>query len=328
MFLITIFCFVVGLLHWTTQLSAIVILVRTALVETLDLSLQDRAALANHRIQVPNLIVAWSRFLPVVSDAVVVWRAWVLFTDQRWLLAFPIILLTATTVVTFTFLGYTTQFTRHASSLAAVQPAFIAKLFTARITLSLATNAVATLLIAYKLRNHRRIVKTLGLGKGTSGGQKALLLLIESGAVYCALQVVNVALSLAALPGGRGGRAQIASQVFFAGYTMISAMYPTTIVVLVNTQRSFVDSYSSGGSLKGKTLDFNSDEGTQRATVGHLSFARGDDGGRRPRPVSSIFYTSIKDDVETPREKGEDVPLSEDRDMTPTTPIREVGGFK
>ena len=117
MFLVTIFCFLVGLLHWTTQLSSIVILVRTALVETLDLSLQDRALLANHRVQVPNLIVAWSRFLvrfffsggnsllytqplyfqPVVSDAVVVWRAWVLFTDERWMLAFPILLLTATT---------------------------------------------------------------------------------------------------------------------------------------------------------------------------------------------------------------------------------------
>ena len=206
--------------------------------------------LASHRVQVPNLIVAWSRFLvrffqqdgnspfctqprypqPVVSDAVVVWRAWALFTDERWMLTLPILLLTATTgkapaplrhysvdrstVVTFTFLGYDVRFIRHASSPTAAQPNFLGNLFTARITLSFTTNVVATLLIAYKLsyvndeslmnsllvesgillltcilRKHRRIVKTLGLGKGTSQGQKALLLLIESGAVYCALQV-------------------------------------------------------------------------------------------------------------------------------------------
>lgn len=51
-------------------------------------------------------------------------------------------------------------------------------------------------------------------------------------------------------------------------------MYPTIIVVLVNGQRSFVDTYgmTGGGGVR-------EGEGSRAATIGHLSFA--------PPPASS-----------------------------------------
>ena len=101
-------------------------------------------------------------------------------------------------------------------------------------------------------------------------------------------------------------------------------MYPTTVIVLVNTQRSFVDAYgNSSAVLQSKSLDFKtSDERSRRATVGHLSFARGDGGGHRTHPDSNIFYTSIGDDVEVGSEKGESTPgISEDHHDTATAAI-------
>ena len=75
------------------------------------------------------------------------------------------------------------------------------------ITLSIATNAVTTMMIAYKLwyvalmdpaeltkkgysREHRTIIlKTLGPSRRKSPVQTILILLVESGLVYLAIQV-------------------------------------------------------------------------------------------------------------------------------------------
>ncbi|PIL28082.1 hypothetical protein GSI_09836 [Ganoderma sinense ZZ0214-1] len=66
--------------------------------------------------------------------------------------------------------------------------------------LSLSTNALATLLAACKAwQLRRRLRRYLGMGSRTSQVQKLLLLLIESGAIYCALLAVLLTFQVANL---------------------------------------------------------------------------------------------------------------------------------
>jgi hypothetical protein len=63
-------------------------------------------------------------------------------------------------------------------------------LYTSRVSITFATNFFGTLVIAYQLWKHRQtIVGELGLSRKFTKGQKVLLYLVESGALYCALQV-------------------------------------------------------------------------------------------------------------------------------------------
>lgn len=113
MFSVTVFCFLVATLHWCATVSSFVIIMRSAMVDNIDVPLDVRQGLANAHAQTTNIIVAWTEFLvrwscqlgdisrthpvfklkPVVSDAIVIWRAWVLFTEHRWIMIFPILLL-------------------------------------------------------------------------------------------------------------------------------------------------------------------------------------------------------------------------------------------
>ncbi|KAG6914328.1 hypothetical protein DXG01_000976 [Tephrocybe rancida] len=138
----------------------------------------------------------------------------------------------------------------------------------------MATNVVTTLIITYKLWSHRKfVVENLGNTQRRSQAQKVLDILVESGFVYCALQVVT--LTLDSLPDAprQGTSYAYAVQVFLCSYTVVSAMYPTIIIVLVNTQRSFVDTY--GFSEAEDHGHVQPDSQYRPATMGHLSFAAG-----------------------------------------------------
>jgi hypothetical protein len=227
LFLVTVFCFLVATLHWCANIAAFVIIIRTGLVESLDLSLADKLAYANLRAQKSNIIVLWTELLPVISDAVVVWRAWALFVGQRWIMIGPILMLLATISTTFAYLGFTIQFSDSGSQVSS-NPGYLltVNMFTSKISLSLATNVVATLLIAYKLWTHRTVVvNNLGIHK-PSRSQKVLLYLVESGILYCTLQAINVALNLAPVPGGYDSPATFVSQVIFAFYIIVSVTPP------------------------------------------------------------------------------------------------------
>jgi len=190
---------------------------------------------------------------------------------------FPMLLLLGTYVMTFTSLGMTVQFSDAANSVSHEQRVTTSNVFISRLFLSLATNVVGTLMIAYQLWRHQKvIVSELGLSRRFTRGQKVLLYLVESGALYCALQAVNVGISLTPNDGSIIDRPiKYASQVLFAAYTEISAMYPTIVIVLVNTRRSIAHNF--GLSNAGFNSNFNLTQnipGVCPVTKEHPSFVR------------------------------------------------------
>ncbi|GLB39630.1 hypothetical protein LshimejAT787_0701400 [Lyophyllum shimeji] len=141
----------------------------------------------NMRTFALEMVFSWSSLLPpIISDAIVIWRAWVLYTDRRWVLIGP------DTPSSVRSSGAVTPFTdkptrkRH-------NP-FNIHLFAA-IVLSFTTNLWATVLILVKLR---RFQGSFNLAPWHSHkrtrAQKNMVILVDSGLIYCGFQLIFVAL--------------------------------------------------------------------------------------------------------------------------------------
>ncbi|THV00490.1 hypothetical protein K435DRAFT_657077 [Dendrothele bispora CBS 962.96] len=119
----------------------------------------------------------------LISDAVVVWRAWILYPDTRRRqedllpdegIANIVVVVLKQQMILKNFQDYGTR----EQTLLLTVPLFV-------------TNLVATSLIGYRAWEHRKAVITnLSSSKNSlTRVQKILLLLVESGLVYCALWV-------------------------------------------------------------------------------------------------------------------------------------------
>jgi hypothetical protein len=266
MFAATAFNFLLFNLNVGGQLSGFILFIRKALIETVDLPLTERRSIVNDALRIPNTIQFWGANLTVVvSDMIVIWRAWTLFQDhERWIIVVPCILWLGTLAMNFSYLiplSTPTGYLRYSESDSASS-----KVITT-ISLSVATNALTTIIIGYKLWCYRAdIVRNLGLSRCASPVQKILILLVESGVVYCMIQIGYLVTSLHADPNLFG------VVVFAQLYSAVSAIYPTAVIVLVESQRSMVDVYG----ITPTDLTKGSGSATREAraaTLGHLSFA-------------------------------------------------------
>ncbi|THU83203.1 hypothetical protein K435DRAFT_971657 [Dendrothele bispora CBS 962.96] len=189
----------------------------------------------------------------MVGDAVVVWRAWVIWERRHALILFPVICLLAA-------LGFaiTDIICLHASSLPTASTIPIG----ARIcvwaepiswALSLLTNIVSTSLIAIKAWLFRQAIKQLlGSTPPRSRAHRIMILLVESGFIYCFFWIGEVVLFI---PIDRNSNAQFA-WVFFASIgDQISGIYPTAIIVLVSLQQTFVETTFGPGVSTQKLSD-------------------------------------------------------------------------
>ncbi|CAK5263949.1 unnamed protein product [Mycena citricolor] len=180
------------------------------------------------------------RIVYFISDAVVVWRAWVLSSPSlpvRWVLA---LLLAATLATSMTLLAFN-----------------IISLETGRVypTLEqnmlgtfclLLTNACATGVVGWKLWYYRRNLKQY-LNRGSRRGtvEGVLVLLLESGAGYCIFWLLTMVDDFGYM-GGFG------FEWFQPG---VSATYPTLIILLVSQRKMLT---KEAFSYAGPTLDMQS----------------------------------------------------------------------
>ncbi|THU83204.1 hypothetical protein K435DRAFT_765987 [Dendrothele bispora CBS 962.96] len=174
----------------------------------------------------------------LVGDSVVVWRAWVIWERRITLILVPVVCLLAA-------LGFaiTDVICLHASSLPTASTIPVG----ARVCvwaepiswgLSLLTNIISTSLIAVKAWLFRQTIKQLLGTARKSQAQRALILLVESGFIYCLFWIGEITLFF---PIERTSNARYLWE-FFAGIgDQISGMYPTAIMVLVSLQQTFVE---------------------------------------------------------------------------------------
>ncbi|KAI0258639.1 hypothetical protein BC834DRAFT_910532 [Gloeopeniophorella convolvens] len=187
----------------------------------------------------------------LLSDIIVVWRAWLIWNKSKRVLAVSTVLSLATVVIGIWSLisegGITTEdndlmkkfiLTTYGTSLAGTSKPPILPLTLSLCILSLASNLWGFVLIACKAWSHRRLVKDLHnkeFRRSLVG--RALALLLESGGVYSLLWaffITGIASSLF----GTNQDMHSPEEILTVMVVYITAMYPNAILLIADLQKS------------------------------------------------------------------------------------------
>ncbi|KAF5378553.1 hypothetical protein D9615_007037 [Tricholomella constricta] len=242
-----------------------VIGVKGVLVDSAGILDESILARVNKRTTLITIItIVTPMVLSILSDSVVIWRAWVLYPDKQWIMLVPCALLFGTIGVTIAYLVIFLKGVQY--------PALQPILFLASLTFSLATNVVATSLIFYKLWGHLRFLRRMGIKQNsTSSAQKILIVLVDTGLAYCALQITVIGLEFAPTPQYLSMR-QATLIVLFV-LNLVTGMYPSIVIVLVSLQRSTVETFGFGTQIGIQTVQDIEISPARPASPGHLSVA-------------------------------------------------------
>ncbi|THU80032.1 hypothetical protein K435DRAFT_768381 [Dendrothele bispora CBS 962.96] len=175
----------------------------------------------------------------VLTDGVVVWRAWVLCHDEnRKALFVPMFLLCCTGATTFATIGIRITLSA-AHHLRADDIKHLGRAIdvcqVTNLSLSLLTNIASTLIISRKAWRYRRAFKSelnSTIERRTKAG-KIMLLLVETGLLYCISCTTVLIGTVIRLPAGTVGDIYTPVNIQMAG------LYPIIVLLLVNQEQSF-----------------------------------------------------------------------------------------
>ncbi|KAJ7595462.1 hypothetical protein C8J56DRAFT_922369 [Mycena floridula] len=213
----------------------------------------------------------------LISDAIVVWRAWVLWSD-KWQVH---VLLSLCWIGSFVGasidFAFSTRFFLGDDRFIPLGPR------TLLLTLPLLlTNVVSTSLIAYKAWQYRRQIKSnlnLADNKRTKL-EKILMLLTESGIIYCLIWVMNVFLGANELD-----ETTFAYNIITSIVPEITATYPVLIILLVALEKTNLEATLT-------TPSFSQD--IRFASTSHVASQRNSTGVT----YSTIEISSVRRDSE------------------------------
>lgn len=273
MFAATLASFLLMSLHWIAVTADFARSIKGVLVDSGGAVSVPVFAELNQKEYPLYVLQAWaSQLLFILSDGIVLWRTWVLYWEQRWIMLAPCALLLGTIGTSLAFLALDSNPSIMDSTTLVLAST---RTFNAALALSLATNVVSTMLIFYKLWSHLRFKRKMGIkSKSTSPVQKVMIILVESGVVFCAIQAINLSLQIVQ-PRQVSQASAIATAVVLVILDMATAMYPSIVVLIVSQQRSMVESFGFTTELKNNEpiIDVERNGSARPATPGHLSFA-------------------------------------------------------
>ncbi|ETW82539.1 hypothetical protein HETIRDRAFT_426177 [Heterobasidion irregulare TC 32-1] len=279
MLVVTLVMFALSSALWVITLALRVRRTHLELVANSSEALEDRISDANEATKtIKWLVDILFSFEFVLGDIVVIWRAWTLWQGNWKIMLTPIALLVGSVVAAFIFFGciVSSDF-----PLDVDEPNLCNNAEIASWAMSMATNAAATILIAYRTWQHRQsIKKILGSTDKVTGAERILWLLVESGLIYFVLwvpQVVGFSPAAYTVPSAR-----LAEDILNDIGNQIVGLYPTMIVVLVNLNRSVWDSTEFSHQVNHSTMCFAS-------TPGHTATVATNNGQRH----ASIHFETV-----------------------------------
>ncbi|KIY68046.1 hypothetical protein CYLTODRAFT_421990 [Cylindrobasidium torrendii FP15055 ss-10] len=243
------------------------------LIDYPDLALWDRVSKTNERLAqfgVPMEALFLTNM--IIGDSVVIWRAWALWQGggrMRWLLAAPISFL----CVSFGFMVQALKcLSDGAFGQSTIPDGGRLCAWSEPISwgISLLTNISSTTLIAIKAWQARRFFKDTSMGHRKTTSERILILLVESGFIYCLFWLSQVILFFEF---DYTNSRMFAYDILGTLGDQLSGLYPTIIIVLVNKHRSLsndvcpsfhVESEHRGGSDELPTIQFG--EGLKTTT--------------------------------------------------------------
>jgi len=169
----------------------------------------------------------------VIADTIIVWRAWVIWAESRKIQIFMVIVLLVDLGVNIAD-GIVDA--RVDSDLS-----FIGRSTTLDwivVVINLTVNTTATLLIVYRAWKHHQSKEALSLTQTPKTQVEAILmLLIESGALFAAIQVLYIVFSVLDESAILGSPVNILYGFIAGLYEISSAFNPVAIVILVQTKK-------------------------------------------------------------------------------------------
>ncbi|KAL1759407.1 hypothetical protein FB107DRAFT_204911 [Schizophyllum commune] len=193
----------------------------------------------------------------LVCDAIVVWRAWVMWQESRVVKVILSLCMVGSVVgVVAHLIWYAVAY------LDSEAPTLSLLMVTIPLLL---TNLVATILVGLQVWYYRRNVKSIASPwrKRTRIG-KILVLLLESGFVYCLLWIASIALEVdGTSDDARADYYMAASNA----YQSFAGIYPTLIVIIVAVQRSTTQSLVMSTQVS-HPLEFADANGTPKDQTG------------------------------------------------------------
>ncbi|THU90225.1 hypothetical protein K435DRAFT_968784 [Dendrothele bispora CBS 962.96] len=307
LFALTLFLFLTYTSFIAITIAEFVISVREVLQSNDDMPLAPRLLISNLRVVPLVKYVNWSQTLNVLcGDSVVVWRSWAIWNgDNIFVNTSLIITMLANTIVNI----YSAAIYEPLEQPSATDNA----MSVSAVFLSFGVNLLATCLIYLKAWMHRRTKKAAFSEEKhvrRSDVDRVLLLIIESGAVYCLVQLIYPILNTTALytPDlAPDGALATAINVFGPIYSGITVIYPMAVIILIHSRRSVVvevtrdtiqASGSDGSSSRGPTTPgIRSGDASQ--VLSTLRFAPSnsitDDTGTRHTHVGDVEMAAERD---------------------------------
>ncbi|KIK60855.1 hypothetical protein GYMLUDRAFT_244013 [Collybiopsis luxurians FD-317 M1] len=189
--------------------------------------LQTQAQKADKKLLPLDYMLTWNiTTSALLSDFIVVWRAWVLFQQERfWKMGLLLLMIVNIGINIADCILNTIEINM-------VQSGSIPILDWLSLIVSLIVNMFATGLIAWKAWNHYHIMRAAAVHRRTRV-QKILLLLIESGAIYCAIQALYLVFYLVNAHATHNGL-YLTLNIVGSIFNLASAWYPIAVVILVN----------------------------------------------------------------------------------------------
>ncbi|KAF5364402.1 hypothetical protein D9757_011915 [Collybiopsis confluens] len=206
--------------------------------------------------------VVVSRITYLFSDAIVVWRAWILFEGHiqfRYFLGVCFLVSFASIVIDLAFA------IKENLEDALVNPSFTSIRLLLPIAL-LFTNILTTLIVARRRWQYKQFVEKNHERTGRSRADNILVILIKSGVIYCGIWILFLIFS---------GRSQPLSEPeFYLGLYIphLTSMYPTTIILMTAlgknewTSQNMPDA-NANGSIS-QSLQFASGPHGARSSTG------------------------------------------------------------
>lgn len=216
----------------------------TLLIPDANISLEDRYDASRAeigRFGTPSEALFMLNML--IGDTVVIWRAYVIWDKRVTMILFPVVCLLAALGFAITdVICLHASDSPHSSTIPVGSRVCV---WAEPISwgLSLLTNILSTSLIAIKAWLLRQAFKeVMGPHSRKTWAQRVLILLVESGFIYCLFWIGEIVLFL---DFDETSNLQYLWDFFAAIGDQISGIYPTAIIVLVSLQKSFVETTMS-----------------------------------------------------------------------------------
>ncbi|KAJ3770909.1 hypothetical protein FB446DRAFT_805567 [Lentinula raphanica] len=195
------------------------------LVRSLPAGLGAQLASADNHTIAWQYMPTWAQMVNILlSDCIVAWRAWILLQQERfWRLAL-VALMVANIVVGIAYCIWDI-FQARAEATGYITLNWISN------TLSLTVNLLSTFLIAIKAWNLHCSMINAGLHQKTRV-QRILLLLVESGAVYCVIESVYEVVAILTSYTAIGTHHLLILNTISSTSIVVSACYPVAVMIL------------------------------------------------------------------------------------------------